>query len=1283
MEQYSTNGKKRCMGCMELYEAVYDVCPYCGSEEGESAKELLHIDPGTLLRNRYIIGQALGYGGFGVTYIAWDTQLKRKLAIKEYLPSEFATRMVHQQNLVISGKEKQQHQYLEGMKKFLQEGQKLAQVGNIDGIVHMYDCFEANNTAYITMEYLEGETLGAYLEREGKVTEQEAMDLLMPVLQALEAVHEKGIIHRDIAPDNIFLSRDANGEIKVKLIDFGAARFATTSHSKSLTVLIKPGYSPEEQYRSNGDQGTYTDVYALAAVLYRMVTGVQPPDAFERRTAIETKKRDPLEDPSSYNKALTNNFVNAMLNALNVRVEDRTATIGEFEEELISFEPVKRRGSSIRRIDFMRWPLWAKIGVPVGSVAAACLLIWGLMVAFTDPETNYELPEGMTRVPDFVMADFAEAQGWAEEAVLLIGSGGTEYVPNAAENVVLSQDTYSGAVVLENTQISVIVSTGEERFYLPDVTGMSLEYAQKALECMGLGISIVPCGQVNGLAMGSVVSQDITPYTEVKTGDIITLTVTEAGESKTGTAPDFVGLTYEEALEAAANQGVVLCVVEKIFTDDYARTQILSQDIQGGTATKDGDVVRVTMAVQMREFTMPNLLYKPIETAKQLMKNIGIDVNVETSVSEIIAKDLVAGQSVGKDQKVLSGETVVLTVSSGSKPFAMTNVVGKTEEEARKTLTDSNLVINVAYDYDAAVPEGNVISQTVAAGSNVTRGTAVTIVVCSTKDLVKVSDVTGMKAEDARKLLEEAGLTVIQEEVYSSSDEDAGMVMTQLPVADSYQKSGSKVVLTVSKGEKRISVPNVVGSSGNSAASVLKSAGFGVQIKEVYDKDSTKGKVISQSPESGSSQKEGTTVMLNVSLGTKPVEKPTEKPSSGVTTKPTEGNKKPAAYTVSWNSGTGYSITVQRTSSPTANASVGTLNSGATVYQGDVLNVTYTASTGYTITSKGSTSVVVSGNVTSSNIYCTAAVSQYTATWNGGTGYTITVNRTSSPYKGASTGVLGSGTAVYYGDVLNITYTKADYYTITSKGSTAITVTGNVTASQIYATAQQNAASGWVKASEMPSGAQVVTRKWTYTQTTTKESTEASMDGYTQTGSYWVKSGSGSTNYSTAFPGGFDTGNWIYTSFAKSPYSSYEDSTSKREVSNSWAGYVYWHWMFDCDRANGTAVRSIYNQYGYGAYNGYLYKYFGAFTSTNGSYSSSSDYCNNLGITNYIVPEKTSWDECQGSTRWFRFDYYTSSYTDYYKMFQYSKTENKESTTEVVASGNISNVQEWVQYRAK
>lgn len=233
------SGKTQCMGCMQFYNAEFDVCPFCGYQKDTPVKAPWHIKPGTLLVGRYVIGRVVGYGGFGVTYIAWDTMLKRRIAIKEYLPSEFATRMADEQEIMLLDGEKQLSQYQKGLDRFLQEGKRLAQVGDISGIVHMYNCFQANGTAYITMEFLDGRTLEEYLAEKGRLTEQETLDLMMPVLEALQSVHEKGIIHRDISPDNIFLTADNEGHLHAKLIDFGASRFATTSHSKSLTVLIR------------------------------------------------------------------------------------------------------------------------------------------------------------------------------------------------------------------------------------------------------------------------------------------------------------------------------------------------------------------------------------------------------------------------------------------------------------------------------------------------------------------------------------------------------------------------------------------------------------------------------------------------------------------------------------------------------------------------------------------------------------------------------------------------------------------------------------------------------------------------------------------------------------------------------------------------------------------------------------------------------------------------------------------------------------------------------------
>ncbi len=165
-------------------------------------------------------------------------------------------------------------------------------------------------------------------------------------------------------------------------------------------------------------------------------------------------------------------------------------------------------------------------------------------------------------------------------------------------------------------------------------------------------------------------------------------------------------------------------------------------------------------------------------------------------------------------------------------------------------------------------------------------------------------------------------------------------------------------------------------------------------------------------------------------------------------------------------------------------------------------------------------------------------------------------------------------------------------------------------------------------------------------------------------------------------PAGFWESHWIYN-FARKPYENFETETTKREVTNTWGGYVYWHWMYNCGGANGNSERPIYNQSGVAPATGFGYQYFGAFTSSRGDYYSDTWYCNNLGMQNFVIPEITANADCQGSTRWFRFDYYVSSYFDFYKMFQYQKIEDLESPTEVFASDTISNVQQWVRYRAK
>ena len=462
--------ERRCMGCMEMYDEQFEICPHCGYVHGTPPKEAYHITPGSLLAGRYIIGRVLGFGGFGITYIGYDQVLETKVAIKEYMPGEFSTRMPNQQMVTVYSGERAE-QFHEGMLKIIDEARRLAQFQNEPNIVHIYDCFEANNTAYIVMEYLDGESVKELLARTGKIPVDQALDIVLKVISAMKKVHEIGIIHRDIAPDNIYILKDGN----VKILDFGAARYATTKHSKSLSVIIKPGYAPEEQYRSRGDQGPWTDVYALAATFYKMITGVTPEDAMERSV------KDLLKKPSKLGISIPKGMETAIMNGLNVRIEDRTQTMDEFEQELMAAE-VKEKVARQRRADVGKIPMWAKIAAAVGSLAVIALAVIVMTFNFMPKLEEYALPEGKTMVPNMVNQDLETAEQMGNEKQLQVMVQSMKYSAVIPEGNVTNQLIPTGTVVDVQTEVGLEISRGKEKVVVPLVQGMGQEEAVAALE---------------------------------------------------------------------------------------------------------------------------------------------------------------------------------------------------------------------------------------------------------------------------------------------------------------------------------------------------------------------------------------------------------------------------------------------------------------------------------------------------------------------------------------------------------------------------------------------------------------------------------------------------------------------------------------------------------------------------------------------------------------------------------------------------------------------------------
>ena len=249
-----------CYNCFQHIQDPAALCPYCGFDLEENRQKFpVALRAGTVLNNRYIVGRVLGQGGFGITYVAFDTQLQARVAIKEYMPSEMATRVEGTTVSVMMDTRAEDFTY--GAERFQEEARTLAKFIGHPNIAGVSSYFDENDTSYFVMDYIEGVSFKSYIANNGgKVSVDETLNVMIPVLRALTAVHAEGFIHRDVTPDNIYISKDGN----VKLLDFGSARYSIGDKSKSLDVILKVGYAPKEQYTRRGRQGPFTDVYSCA-----------------------------------------------------------------------------------------------------------------------------------------------------------------------------------------------------------------------------------------------------------------------------------------------------------------------------------------------------------------------------------------------------------------------------------------------------------------------------------------------------------------------------------------------------------------------------------------------------------------------------------------------------------------------------------------------------------------------------------------------------------------------------------------------------------------------------------------------------------------------------------------------------------------------------------------------------------------------------------------------------------------------------------------------------------
>ena len=443
------NGIHLCPGCMRELNTEEKSgqkkegrCPCCGFDLSAYQQNPRCLPLNTILAGKYLVGKVLGEGGFGITYMGYDLNMKTRIAIKEYFPVELVSRDTTRRtegggsDRVISLSGEKSKTYQQGLKKYVDEACSVSQFSGMPGVVSVKDFFYENDTAYIVMEYIEGVSLKEYLKRKGgRLSEEEALAILRPVLEALEKVHEAGIVHRDISPDNIMLTfAGEEGAISVvRLIDFGAARMTAKNDQKSLTIILKHGYAPEEQYRSHGEQGPWTDVYALCAVLYRMLTGTVPEPAMDRLFS------DSLKRPEELGADVSPAVSEAIMRGLAVKKENRIQTMRELSDSLYAGKKLKKAEQEKQRRIFT-----------ITVLAAACILGIGIVGG------GILFPTGGPKT-----SDPAKQAAWQMEPAgqtELAGQDGAEGEDGGAGQAEAADSLETGVASEEETEISLTLT---------------------------------------------------------------------------------------------------------------------------------------------------------------------------------------------------------------------------------------------------------------------------------------------------------------------------------------------------------------------------------------------------------------------------------------------------------------------------------------------------------------------------------------------------------------------------------------------------------------------------------------------------------------------------------------------------------------------------------------------------------------------------------------------------------------------------------------------------------
>lgn len=335
------NTEKLCLNCMAGY-VTGGVCTHCGKTAGaEAAGRPQDALPAgrSLAGGRYCLGRVLGKGGYGITYLAWDRKWNRRIAIKELYPQSEAAR--DRQTGYVEAARGREEDYEHLKLRFMQEAQILRTLQQYPEIIHVYHLFEEYGTCYYAMEYLEGEDLGRYMKRNGKLSWSQLEPTIRIVLRSLQILHGKELFHRDISPNNIFLLDSGDA----RLIDFGSVR--SYGGARQFTTILNASYAPYELWSANGNQGPWSDLYSLSITMYHGLTGILPPKAMDRIASRETRGADSARPLSSLHPDAPEYVQRAIEKGMSLDIPDRWRSAAEYGKALFpqrsGQEPDSRR----------------------------------------------------------------------------------------------------------------------------------------------------------------------------------------------------------------------------------------------------------------------------------------------------------------------------------------------------------------------------------------------------------------------------------------------------------------------------------------------------------------------------------------------------------------------------------------------------------------------------------------------------------------------------------------------------------------------------------------------------------------------------------------------------------------------------------------------------------------------------------------------------------------------------------------------------------------------------